>query len=83
MKTTKLMMIAVLVVAVAIAGSVLAGQNNSGDRDPSMENTTPGMESTLPGVDAGRGPSFSDPRVEPSPWGGRESPYPPYHQDTH
>ena len=37
----------------------------------------------LPGVDAGRGPSYSSPQVEESPLGGRESQYPPYHQDTH
>jgi hypothetical protein len=84
MKITELMIIAVMVAAIASPGYAFAAQNDARDRDYGNQTMDQnyGVDDNIPGINAGRGPSFSDPQVEQSPWGGRVSPYPPYHQDT-
>jgi hypothetical protein len=89
MRITKLIMMVIVAVVIAIPCSILTAQEDTQSQNYGNNISTPGHDQDYgnkdltPGIDAGRGPSFSDPQVEPSPWGGRESQYPPYHQDTH
>ena len=80
MKTTNLILIPLMILAFAGFGPTIttaAAQRYDLDQNYSQD------QQDLPGMEAGRGPSFSSPQVEPSPWGGRESNYPPYHYDPH